>query len=96
MKAVPVETLCALPPARRAPSPLVQVGTPRTARRRRRASPARRPPAGADLRMPERLPRLLFVCVENSCRSQMAEGFARALGRGRVAAFSAGSRPSGR
>jgi len=45
--------------------------------------------------MPESLPRLLFVCVENSCRSQMAEGFARALGRGRVAAFSAGSRPSG-
>ncbi|MCH7944552.1 MAG: hypothetical protein IIC73_00845 [Armatimonadetes bacterium] len=24
--------------------------------------------------------RLLFVCVENSCRSQMAEGFARRLG----------------
>jgi arsenate reductase len=46
--------------------------------------------------MSESLPRLLFVCVENSCRSQMAEGFARALGAGRVAAFSAGSRPSGR
>lgn len=45
--------------------------------------------------MPDRLPHLLFVCVENSCRSQMAEGFARALGAGRVAAFSAGSRPSG-
>jgi len=42
------------------------------------------------------LPHLLFVCVENSCRSQMAEGFARALGRDRVAAHSAGSRPSGR
>lgn len=41
------------------------------------------------------IPRVLFVCVENSCRSQMAEGFARALGRGRVDAFSAGSRPSG-
>lgn len=39
--------------------------------------------------------RLLFVCVENSCRSQMAEGFARALGRGAVEVFSAGSRPSG-
>ena len=46
--------------------------------------------------MPEPLPRLLFVCVENSCRSQMAEGFAHALGQGRLAAFSAGSRPSGR
>jgi arsenate reductase (thioredoxin) len=45
--------------------------------------------------MPEPLPHLLFVCVENSCRSQMAEGFACALGRGRVAAFSAGSRPAG-
>lgn len=45
--------------------------------------------------MPERVPAILFVCVENACRSQMAEGFARAMGRGRVAAFSAGSRPSG-
>ena len=40
-------------------------------------------------------PRLLFVCVENSCRSQMAEGFAAAFGQGRVEAVSAGSRPSG-
>lgn len=39
---------------------------------------------------------LLFVCVENSCRSQMAEGFARALGGARTRAFSAGSNPSGR
>jgi protein-tyrosine-phosphatase len=46
--------------------------------------------------MPEPLPRLLFVCVENSCRSQMAEGFAHALGEGRVTASSAGSKPSGR
>jgi protein-tyrosine-phosphatase len=45
--------------------------------------------------MPESLPQLLFVCIENSCRSQMAEGFARALGADRVSAFSAGSRPSG-
>lgn len=36
--------------------------------------------------------RLLFVCVENSCRSQLAEGFARAAG---CDAYSAGSRPSG-
>ena len=41
-------------------------------------------------------PRILFVCVENSCRSQMAEGFARALGGDRVEVASAGSRPSGR
>lgn len=45
--------------------------------------------------MPEKTSNLLFVCIENSNRSQMAEGFARTLGRGRVAAFSAGSRPSG-
>ena len=45
--------------------------------------------------MPEKTPNLLFVCIENSNRSQMAEGFARTLGRGQVAAFSAGSRPSG-
>jgi arsenate reductase (thioredoxin) len=38
---------------------------------------------------------ILFVCIENSCRSQMAEGFARALGSESVAPFSAGSRPSG-
>jgi protein-tyrosine-phosphatase len=42
------------------------------------------------------LPRLLFVCVENSNRSQMAEAFARMHAAGRVEAFSAGSRPSGR
>jgi arsenate reductase (thioredoxin) len=39
---------------------------------------------------------ILFVCIENSCRSQMAEGFARAIGGDRVRAFSVGSRPSGR
>jgi len=41
------------------------------------------------------LPRLLFVCVENSNRSQMAEAFARMHGAGAVEAYSAGSRPSG-
>ena len=40
--------------------------------------------------------RVIFVCVENSNRSQMAEAFARMHGGGRVEAFSAGSRPSGR
>ncbi|OGR94708.1 MAG: hypothetical protein A2V88_05525 [Elusimicrobia bacterium RBG_16_66_12] len=44
----------------------------------------------------KRLPTILFVCVENSCRSQMAEGFARRHGAGKVAAWSAGSRPSGK
>ena len=40
--------------------------------------------------------RLLFVCVENSCRSQIAEAFARLHGRGTVEVCSAGSRPSGK
>lgn len=40
--------------------------------------------------------RILFVCVENSNRSQMAEAFARIHGQGKVEAHSAGSRPSGR
>ena len=39
---------------------------------------------------------VLFVCVENSNRSQMAEAFARMHGGGEVQAASAGSRPSGR
>lgn len=44
----------------------------------------------------ERPKTLLFVCVENSNRSQMAEAFARIHGGAAVEAFSAGSRPSGR
>lgn len=39
--------------------------------------------------------RVLFVCVENSNRSQMAEAFARIHGGASVEAYSAGSRPSG-
>jgi len=39
--------------------------------------------------------RILFVCVENSNRSQMAEAFARMQGGDGVEAWSAGSRPSG-
>jgi arsenate reductase len=38
--------------------------------------------------------KLLFVCTGNSARSQMAEGFARHLGQGRVEAHSAGVEPS--
>jgi protein-tyrosine-phosphatase len=39
--------------------------------------------------------RLLFVCVENSNRSQMAEAFAKIHGGNDIEAYSAGSRPSG-
>jgi arsenate reductase len=40
--------------------------------------------------------KVLFVCVENSNRSQMAQAFANIYGRGEVAGYSAGSRPSGK
>lgn len=39
--------------------------------------------------------KLLFVCVENSNRSQMSQAFAILLGKDKVAAYSAGSKPSG-
>jgi len=40
--------------------------------------------------------KVLFVCVENSCRSQIAEGFAQAFGKGAIEAYSAGSKPLGK
>jgi arsenate reductase len=39
-------------------------------------------------------PTILFLCVHNAGRSQMAAAFARELGDGRVVIFSAGSDPS--
>ena len=39
--------------------------------------------------------RVLFVCVENANRSQMAQAFARIHGGSPIEAHSAGSRPSG-
>ncbi|MFN0105492.1 MAG: low molecular weight phosphatase family protein [Bryobacteraceae bacterium] len=39
--------------------------------------------------------RILFVCVGNACRSQMAEGFAKHLGGDIVEAESAGMMPLG-
>ena len=38
-------------------------------------------------------PRVLFLCTANSCRSQMAEGWARSLGAGAVVPRSAGTHP---
>ena len=38
-------------------------------------------------------PRVLFVCVHNAGRSQMAAGFMNSLGAGRVEVLSAGSAP---
>jgi len=34
--------------------------------------------------------KVMFVCKRNSCRSQMAEGFARQLGTGKIAVTSSG------
>lgn len=45
------------------------------------------PPVAAD--------RILFLCTGNSCRSQMAEGWARALKPDSIVAFSAGTKPHG-
>jgi arsenate reductase (thioredoxin) len=42
------------------------------------------------------MPSVLFVCVENSCRSQIAEGYARQLAGSGWVVTSAGSSPSGR
>ncbi|WP_301921969.1 arsenate reductase ArsC [Ferruginibacter sp.] len=39
--------------------------------------------------------KLLFVCIENSNRSQMSQAFAKITGGDKVDAFSAGSKPSG-
>jgi arsenate reductase (thioredoxin) len=40
--------------------------------------------------------RVLFVCIENSGRSQMAEAFARLRSAEVIEAYSAGSHPSGK
>jgi arsenate reductase (thioredoxin) len=39
--------------------------------------------------------KILFVCIENSNRSQMSQAFAKILGGDEVEAYSAGSKPSG-
>jgi len=39
--------------------------------------------------------KILFVCIENSNRSQMSQAFASMYGGEQVAAYSAGSKPSG-
>ena len=39
--------------------------------------------------------KLLFVCIENSNRSQMSQAFAKIMGGKNVEAYSAGSNPNG-
>ncbi|HEV3267527.1 MAG TPA: arsenate reductase ArsC [Acidimicrobiales bacterium] len=43
--------------------------------------------------MSQQRPEILFLCVHNAGRSQMAAGFARAFGGGRLVVHSAGSAP---
>lgn len=38
--------------------------------------------------------KIVFICVENARRSQMAQGFAEVFGQGKLEAYSAGSSPS--
>ena len=42
----------------------------------------------------DRRPGVLFLCVHNAGRSQMAAAFLRRLGRDRIAVFSGGSEPA--
>lgn len=44
----------------------------------------------------EKKHKILFVCVENSNRSQMSQAFAKIHGGNSVEAYSAGSKPSGK
>jgi arsenate reductase (thioredoxin) len=53
------------------------------------------PPAARRDDAPSRKIVVLFLCTGNSCRSQMAEGFARALKGDAIEAFSAGTKPKG-
>jgi protein-tyrosine-phosphatase len=40
--------------------------------------------------------KVLFVCIENSNRSQMSQAFAKIIGGDKIEAYSAGSKPSGK
>ena len=40
--------------------------------------------------------KILFVCIENSNRSQMSQAFAKMLGGSAIEAYSSGSQPSGK
>lgn len=53
------------------------------------------PPESSNLHSVKKLP-IVFVCIENSCRSQLAEAFGHLNKGERFEVYSAGSKPSGR
>jgi len=70
-------------------------GRPRMGGPRRSDVEAPRPPAqGPQAPVQRSRKRVLFVCIGNSCRSQMAEGFARTYGADIMTAQSAGLSPA--
>ena len=44
--------------------------------------------------MKEKIKKVLFVCIENACRSQLAEAISNNLFSNHIIAYSAGSNPS--
>jgi arsenate reductase len=62
--------------------------------RRTDPPPALSQPEGPAASIQRLRKRVLFVCIGNSCRSQMAEGFARAYGGDIIIAKSAGLSPA--
>ncbi len=52
-------------------------------------------PKGRAVESVDRKLRVLFLCTGNSCRSLMAEGWARRLKAGQIEAYSAGTKPHG-
>ena len=53
------------------------------------------PSSVSEANLPTRTrPSIVFLCVHNAGRSQMAAGFARSLGEGRVDVYSGGSEPA--
>jgi len=70
-------------------------GRPRMGGPRRTDAPApHAQPEGPSAPIQRTRKRVLFVCIGNSCRSQMAEGFARAYGGDILTASSAGLSPA--
>ena len=65
----------------------------RRGRPRLRGESTLKPAAAAASRQSKK--RVLFICIGNSCRSQMAEAFARAYGSDVMVALSAGVAPAG-